>query len=55
MPPYIVCVSRSLTPNEHNYSATKKELLGMIFALRKFRFYLSGRRFDMYTDHKALE
>jgi hypothetical protein len=35
LPRYIVCVSRSLTPSERNYSATKKELLGMIFALRK--------------------
>ncbi len=55
LPRYIVCVSRPLTPSERNYSATKKELLGMIFALRKLRFYLAGRRFFMYTNHKALE
>ncbi len=40
--------------SERNYSATKRELLGLIFALRKLRFYLSGRKFHMYTDHKAL-
>ncbi|OBQ33349.1 MAG: hypothetical protein AN485_18965 [Anabaena sp. MDT14b] len=53
-PRYIVCVSRALTPSERNYSATKRELLGIIFALRKLRFYLAGRRFRLFTDHKAL-
>ncbi len=53
-PRYIVCVSRALTPSERNYSATKRELLVIIFALRKLRFYLAGRRFRLFTDHKAL-
>jgi transposase InsO family protein len=53
-PRYIVCASRALTRSERNYSATKKELLGVMFALRKLRYYLAGRRFTMYTDHKAL-
>ncbi len=33
---------------------TKKELLGIVFALRTLRYYLAGRRFRTYTDHKAL-
>ena len=53
-PRYIVCVSRALSASERNYSATKRELLGIVFALRKLRFYLAGRRFVLYTDHKAL-
>jgi hypothetical protein len=53
-PRYIVCVSRALSPSERNYSATKKELLGIIFALRKLKFYVAGRRFTVFTDHKAL-
>ena len=44
-PRYIVCVSRALTQSERNYSATKKEFLGVIFALRKLRYYLAGKRF----------
>ncbi|OBQ28310.1 MAG: hypothetical protein AN485_24190, partial [Anabaena sp. MDT14b] len=39
---------------ERNYAATKKELLAIVFALRKLRFYLAGRRFHLYTDHRAL-
>ncbi len=53
-PRYTVCVSRALTGSECNYSATKKELLGVMFALRRLRLYLADRRFTMYTDHKAL-
>ncbi|OBQ32094.1 MAG: hypothetical protein AN485_22425 [Anabaena sp. MDT14b] len=53
-PRYVVCVSRALSASERNYSATKRELLGIIFALRKLRFYLAGRRFHVFTDHKAL-
>jgi hypothetical protein len=53
-PRYVVCASRALSPSERNYSATKKELLGIMFALRKLRYYLAGRRFELFTDHKAL-
>ena len=53
-PRYICCASRSLTASERNYAATKKELLAIVFSLRKLRFYLAGRRFHLYTDHKAL-
>ena len=53
-PRYIVCVSHSLSASEQNYSASKKELLGIVFALRKLKFYVAGRRFTVYTDHKAL-
>ncbi len=53
-PRYVVCVSRALSSSERNYSATKRELLGIIFALRKLRFYLAGRCFHVFTDRKAL-
>ncbi len=53
-PRYIFCASRSLSTSERNYSATKKELLGIVFALRKRRFYLAGRRLHLYMDHMAL-
>ena len=47
--------SRSLNSAEKNYSACEREAVAVIFALRKFRiFLLSGHRFDLVTDHKAL-
>ena len=32
----------------------QKELLAIVFALTKFHFYLWGRQFTLYTDHRAL-
>lgn len=51
---YITFSARALSISEKNYSATKKELLAIIFALKKFNYYLKGRRFHLYTDHKPL-
>jgi len=51
---YISFVARSLQPSERNYSATQRELLGIVFALRKLHYYLWGRHFTLYTDHRAL-
>lgn len=47
-------VARSLGPAERNYSATKREALGIYYAMVKFRYYILGRSFTHYTDHKAL-
>lgn len=51
---YIAFGSTSLRGAQTSYSATKRELLAIIFALAEFRPYLAGRRFTMYTDHQAL-
>ena len=51
---YIEFASRSFSVSEKNYSATKKELLGIVFALRKFHPMIWGRHFTLYTDHNAL-
>ena len=51
---YICFYSCSLSPSERNYSATKRELLGMIFTICKGHSYFWGRRFTFYTDHAAL-
>ena len=51
---YISFAARSLQPAERNYSATKKEALAIIYGLTMFRYYLLGRDFEAYTDHKAL-
>ena len=46
--------ARALTSSERNYSATKRELLAIVFAIRKFHRYLWGTHFTLYTDHRAL-
>ena len=51
---YIFFVSRSLQERERRYSATKRELLAIVFALNRSHYYLWGRHFEFFTDHKAL-
>src|SRR6266566_3619281 len=51
---YIGFMARALSKLERNYSTTKRELLGIVYALRKFHQFLWGRKFTLYTDHKAL-
>jgi hypothetical protein len=50
----IAYAARSLTPAERNYSTIEKELLAMVFALRRFHFYTAGRTVDVLTDHQPL-
>ena len=47
--------SRPLTKSEHNYAATKLELLAVVTFVRRFHQYLVGRRFILLTDHYALQ
>jgi len=51
----IASVSKKLSKAKKNYSTTNCKGLAMIYALRKFRHYLLGRHFKMYTDHFALK
>ena len=46
--------SRQLRPPERKYSAFDRELLALYLAVRHFRYYLEGRPFTAYTDHKPL-
>lgn len=50
----IAFAASSLHGAQRSYPATARELLGMIFALRKFHHYIFGREFVLYTDHNAL-
>ena len=47
--------SRVLSSAEPNYSAFIKETLGVVFALKKFRDYLTSNKFKLYNDHQALK
>ena len=44
----------ALSASEQRYSATEKELLAVVLAVKKYRIYL-GRDFDLITDHEALK
>ena len=46
--------SQMLKAPEKNYTVTKREALGMIFALEKFRHYLLGNKVVFHVDHQAL-
>ena len=46
--------SRTLTPAERCYCITRKELLGVVYGLKKYRQHLQGRRVVVRTDHAAL-
>ena len=51
---YINFASRALSAGERNYSATKRELAGLVFALKKFHNLIWGSKFILLTDHRAL-
>jgi len=46
--------SRVLTPTEQSYTTCEQELLGIIFALEKFRIYIFGHKIIFYRDNKSL-
>jgi len=46
--------SRSLTPTEAWYSSFDRELLAIYLAIRHFRYFIEGRSFTIFTDHKPL-
>ena len=47
-------VSRTLSHAERRYCITRKELLGVVYGLKKYRRHLLGRPIVVRTDHAAL-
>ncbi|MCG8032936.1 MAG: DDE-type integrase/transposase/recombinase, partial [Candidatus Thiodiazotropha taylori] len=52
----VVCFgSRTLSKSERQYSVTRKEMLSVVYFMKRFKHYLLGRRFLIRTDHSALK
>jgi hypothetical protein len=47
--------SKTLTGPQLNYDTTQKELLVVVFAIKKFSSYLMGAKVIVYIDHSALK
>ncbi|XP_055699602.1 uncharacterized protein K02A2.6-like [Phlebotomus papatasi] len=54
-PLIIAYASKSLTPTERRYCQTEREALALVWAVERFHIYLTGREFELETDHKPLE
>ena len=46
--------SRQLRRAERNYATFDRELLGIHLAIKHFRYFVEGRRFTVFTDHKPI-
>ena len=47
--------SRKLKQHERNYPIHDLELVVVVFALKTWRHYLYGEKFEVYSDHKNLK
>ena len=52
---HVICYeSRKLKEHEKNYATHDLELAAIVHALKMWRNYLMGRRFELRTDHCGL-
>jgi hypothetical protein len=53
---FVICYeSRKLKEHERNYATHDLELAAIVHALRKWRHYLMGKRFELRTEHNGLK
>ncbi|RDY07706.1 Retrovirus-related Pol polyprotein from transposon opus, partial [Mucuna pruriens] len=51
----IAYASRTMDPTQMNYTTIEKEMLAIVFALDKLRFYLLGSKNIIFSNHAALK
>ena len=51
----VAYASRQLKPHEKRYLTYDLELAAIVFALKIWRHYLLGERFELFIDHKSLK
>ncbi|XP_057494185.1 uncharacterized protein LOC130779535 [Actinidia eriantha] len=51
----VAYASRQLKPHEKNYPTHDLELAAVVFALKSWRHYLYGEKFEVFSDHKSLK
>ena len=51
----VAYASRQLRPHEVNYLTHDLELVAVVFALKIWRHYLYGTKFEVFSDHKSLK
>jgi len=51
----VAYLSRALIPAEKKYATHEKEALAIVYAIKQWRAYLSGRHFVVWTDHHSLQ
>lgn len=51
----IAYASRQLKTHEVNYPTHDLELAAVVFALKSWRHYLYGEKFEVFSDHKSLK
>lgn len=52
---HVTYANRSLTDVEQKYSQMEKEALAVVWRCEHFHMHPIGTKFDLFTDHKALE
>ena len=51
----VAYASRQLKVHEKNYPTHDLELAAVVFALKIWRHYLYGEKFELFSDHKSLK
>lgn len=54
-PRIIACASKVLTDTEKRYPQTQREALAVVWGAERFRFYLHGSKFTIFSDAEANE
>eukprot|EP00253_Pinus_taeda_P017050 PITA_17050 len=55
LPYAIYFISKNMTPAELNYMVTEKEFLAVIYAINKFRHYITSYTTFVHTNHSAIK